>query len=154
RWFIDIHSYSQDILFNWGDDDNQSTNPGMNFRNAAFDGTRGVPGDAAYSEYIVGSDFTVAKNLAVVFRDALQLVRGKSYVAKPSFNLYPTAGASTDYAFARHIVDPSKGKVFSYAIEWGTEFRPDWTEMAEIIKDVSAGLIAFCVAAPCNAGVI
>src|SRR5260370_20583286 len=62
----------------------------MNFHNAAFDGTRGVPGDAAYKEYIIGSDFTVARNLAVVFRDALQLVRGKTYTAKQSFNLYPT----------------------------------------------------------------
>src|SRR5260370_28743488 len=65
----------------------------MNFHNAAFDGTRGVPGDAAYKEYIIGSDFTVAPNLAVVFRDALQLVRGKTYTAKQSFNLYPTGRA-------------------------------------------------------------
>jgi hypothetical protein len=126
----------------------------MNFRNAAFDGTRGVPGDAAYKEYIIGSDFSVARNLAVVFHDALQLVRGKNYTAKQSFNLYPTAGASDDYAYARHIADPSKGKIYSYTIEWGTEFRPDWTEMAQIVQDVTAGLIAFCLEAPCGGGTI
>jgi len=154
RWFIDVHSYSEDILYSWGDDDDQSADPTMNFHNAAFDGARGVPGDAAYKEYIIGSDFTVARNLALVFRDALQLVRGKTYTAKQSFNLYPTAGASDDYAYARHIVDPGKGKIYSYVIEWGTEFRPDWTEMAEIVKDVTAGLIAFCLEAPCGGGVI
>jgi murein tripeptide amidase MpaA len=154
RWFIDVHSYSEDILYSWGDDDDQSTDPTMNFHNAAFDGARGVPGDGAYKEYIIGSDFTVGQKLALVFRDALQLVRGKSYTAKQSFNLYPTAGASDDYAYARHIVDPSKGKIYSYVIEWGTEFRPDWTEMAEIVKDVTAGLIAFCLEAPCGGGAI
>src|SRR5260370_3736235 len=66
----------------------------------------------------------------------------------------PRAGASDDYAYARHIVDPSKGKIYSYVIEWGTEFRPDWTEMAEIVKDVTAGLIAFCLEAPCGGGAI
>ncbi len=154
RWFLDVHSYAEDILFSWGDDENQSANPSMNFHNPAFDGTRGVEGDAAYKEYITGSDLTVAQNLAFVFRDALQQVRGKLYTAKPSFNLYPTAGASDDYAYARHIVDPSKSKVFSYTIEWGTEFRPDWPEMALIVQDVTAGLIAFCLEAPCGGGAI
>src|SRR5260370_34892025 len=62
----------------------------------------------------------------------------------------PRAGASDDYAYARHIVDPSKGKIYSYVIEWGTEFRPDWTEMAEIVKDVTAVLVACCLEAPCG----
>src|SRR6267143_449786 len=71
RWFLDVHSYSEDILFNWGDDENQSTNPAMNFRNPAFNGTRGVDGDAAYKEFIPSDDLAVAQALAFRFRDTL-----------------------------------------------------------------------------------
>ena len=41
-YFIDIHSFGEDILYNWGDDDDQTTDPAMNFRNPAFDGKRGI----------------------------------------------------------------------------------------------------------------
>ncbi|MGH7965873.1 MAG: M14 family zinc carboxypeptidase, partial [Candidatus Binatia bacterium] len=51
RWFIDVHSYSEDILFSWSDDDSQSGDPTMNFRNPAFNGKRGVPNDGAYGEF-------------------------------------------------------------------------------------------------------
>jgi murein tripeptide amidase MpaA len=40
RWFFDVHSYARDILYSWGDDESQSTDPAMNFRNPAFDGLR------------------------------------------------------------------------------------------------------------------
>ncbi len=152
RWFLDLHSYAEDILYSWGDDDDQSTTPAMNFQNPAYDGTRGLPSDAAYSEFIHGDDKAVAVALATKFHDGLQAVRGKDYTVKPSFQLYPTAGASDDYAYSRHIVDPSKGKIYAYTIEWGQGFHPLFPEMGEIIKDVDAGLIAFCLAAPCAGG--
>jgi murein tripeptide amidase MpaA len=151
RWFIDVHSYSQDILYSWGDDQDQSTTPAMNFANAAFDGSRGVGGDA-YKEYIHGDDLAVVVALATTFATGLQAVRGVSYTVKSSYDLYATAGSSDDYSFARHIVDPSKGKIYAFVIEWGLEFRPLWPEMQNIIADVDAGLIAFCLAAPCAAG--
>jgi murein tripeptide amidase MpaA len=154
RWFIDIHSYSEDILFSWGDDENQSSNPAMSFSNAAFDGTRGVEGDTAYREFIPSGDLAVAQGLAIKFRDALQAVRGKNYTAKQGYDLYPTAGASDDYTYSRHLADPSKGKVYAYTIEWGTEFQPPWSEMELIVQDVSAGLIEFCVEAPCAGGLV
>jgi murein tripeptide amidase MpaA len=154
HWFLDVHSYAEDILFNWGDDENQSTNPAMNFRNAAFDGTRGLGGDAAYQEFIPADDLAVAQALAFRFRDALKAVRGRTYTAKQGFHLYPTAGASDDYVYSRHFVDPSRGKIYGYTIEWGTEFQPPWSEMALIVEDVSAGLIDFCLAAPCGGGLV
>lgn len=153
RWFLDVHSYAEDILFNWGDDQNQSTNTAMSFLNPAFNGQRGVGNDAAYKEFIPSTDFTVAQQLAFRFRDALQAVRGKTYTAMQAFGLYPTAGASDDYVYSRHFTDPSQGKIYGYTIEWGTQFQPPWPEMELIIQDVSAGLIAFCLDAPCVGGV-
>jgi murein tripeptide amidase MpaA len=64
RWFMDIHSAGGDILYNWGDDELQSTTSTMNFQNAAYDGKRGVLGDTAYKEYIPSADVTNIKSVA------------------------------------------------------------------------------------------
>jgi carboxypeptidase T len=55
EWYMDMHSYNGTLLYSWGDDDNQTDTPSMNFRNSAFDGKRGVK-DQAYQEYIPAAD--------------------------------------------------------------------------------------------------
>jgi carboxypeptidase T len=149
RYFIDLHSYSEDILYSWGDDVDQTKTPSMNFQNPAFDGTRGIANDTAYKEYIDPSDKAEAVKLARRMRAAIKAVRGRSYTVMQSLSLYPTAGTSDDYAFSRHFVDQSKGKVFGYTIEWGREtnptpFHPPYKEMRQIIQEVTAGLFDFC----------
>jgi murein tripeptide amidase MpaA len=154
HWCLDLHSYAEEIYVNWGDDENQSTDPAMNFRNAAYDGQRGItgtaPGAAAYKEFIPADDAAVEQALAVTLRDALQFVRGKTYKILQTF---ANSGTCKDYVYSRHFVDPSKGKIYGYTVEWGKEPQPPWAEMELIIKDVSAGLIAFCLAAPCGGGI-
>ncbi len=142
RWYVDLHSYSEDILYVWGDDEMQESDASKNFQNPAFDHKRGVPGDE-YGEYIADGDLSQLIGLANAFTRSLAEVRGKHYVAKPGFSLYPTAGTNDDYAYSRHITDPSKSKALSFTVEWGTEFQPEWSEMKEVIKDVCAGLIGF-----------
>ncbi len=150
RYFIDVHSYSEDILYSWGDDDDQSQKPQMNFLNAAFDGKRGVANDTGYREYIPSADKTAAVKLARQMRSAIQAVRGRNYTVMQSMSLYPTAGTSDDYAYSRHLANPSKPKIFSYTIEWGsgdneTPFHPPYTEMKQIIREITAALLEFCV---------
>jgi murein tripeptide amidase MpaA len=152
RYFIDIHSYSEDILYNWGDDTNQTTDPGMNFQNAAFNGKRGIATDTAYKEFINAADRTATIALANRMRDAIKTVRGRTYTVEQSVGLYPTAGTSDDYAFSRHIVDSSKAKVYSYTIEWGsqnnpTPFHPPYSEMLVIIREITLALLEFCLQA-------
>ena len=152
RYFIDIHSYSEDILYAWGDDVDQTSNPGMSFHNAAFDGKRGIANDTIYKEYIDPADKTTVVKLAKVMSKAIKAVRGRVYTVSQSMSLYPTAGASDDYAYSRHIIDPSKPKVFSYTIEWGsannpTPFHPPYSEMRKIIWEITSALLAFCIAA-------
>jgi carboxypeptidase T len=150
RFFVDVHSYGEAILYGWGDDQDQTTNPNMNFQNGAFNGQRGIKDDAVYREYIDDPDLNIAIKLANRMRDAVRAVRGRAYEVKSSFDLYPTAGTSTDYAFSRHLAEASNGKVYTYTIEWGsranqTPFHPPYSEMQNIIREVTAGLLDSCL---------
>jgi murein tripeptide amidase MpaA len=148
-YFVDLHSFGPDILYSWGDDDDQTTDPTMNFQNPAYNNVRGIldssgqPGAAAYRDYIPSSDRDAAITLANAFSSGIQAVRGTSYLVEQSVGLYPTAGASDDYSYSRHFVDGSKRNVLAYTLEWGTEFQPPYTEMQNIIQEVTSGLLAF-----------
>jgi murein tripeptide amidase MpaA len=149
-YFIDLHSYGPDILYSWGDDDNQETDPSQNFQNPAYNSVRGIldssgdPGAGAYREYIPSADRAAAVDLANTYASGLQGVRGTSYLVEQSVGLYPTAGASDDYSYSRHYVDGSKRNVLAFTLEWGTEFQPPYSEMQNIIQENTAGLLAFC----------
>jgi murein tripeptide amidase MpaA len=140
RWYIDVHSYSEDILYVWGNDEVQVSDTGKSFQNSAYNHQRGLLGDD-YDEYIPDNDLSNLIALSEAFTRTLGEVRGKYYVAKPSFSLYPTSGTNQDYAYSRHLASPGLSKALSFTVEWGTEFQPPWVEMQEIIKDVSAGLM-------------
>ena len=148
-FMADVHSFSELILHPWGDDNNQTTDPAMNFQNPAFDGVRGVPGDLAYKEYIDPDDEEWLVDTGISMRDAIAAVRGRVYTAKQSVLLYPTSGTTKDYAYSRHLVDSGKRKVFAYTVETGTEFQPAYSEAMQVIDEVSAGLIQYCMAAMC-----
>jgi len=156
-YFIDVHSFGEDILYTWGDDDDQTIDPSMNFRNPAFDGKRGItdstPGGdpAKYKEYLPAADLDGAVHLGTVMRDAIAAAHGRQYSVKGAVGLYPTSGTSDDYAYSRSFVDATKGKVLGYTIEWGPQrssipksFHPDYTDMVPIIDEITAALLAFC----------
>ncbi len=144
RYFTDVHSHGETILYSWGDDEDQSIDPFINFQNPAYDGKRGIGGDA-YKEYIPATDLSTAVALANTVQGAIQAVRGTAYTVRSGFALYPTSGASDDYTYSRHFADPSKSKVISFTIEWGTEFQPPYSEMQNIMSEVTCGLLAFCL---------
>jgi murein tripeptide amidase MpaA len=146
RFFVDLHSFGRDILYTWGDDQDQTTKPAMNFQNPAFNGKRGVANDTAYREFIASSDRVTAVGLANRMRDAIKAVRGTRYTTKQAFALYPTAGTSDDYAYSRHLTDPAKPKIYAFTIEWGRTFHPPYAEMTNIITEVTAGLVEFALA--------
>jgi carboxypeptidase T len=156
-YFIDIHSFGEDILYNWGDDDDQTTDPAMSFRNPGFDGKRGIPdstpgGDPEkYREFLPAGDLNDLIGLGNVMRDAIQAAHGRHYSVKGAVGLYPTSGTSDDYAYSRGFLDARKRKVRGYTIEWGPQrstipksFHPDYPDMVPIIEEVTAALLAFC----------
>jgi murein tripeptide amidase MpaA len=154
RFFVDLHSFGEDVMYTWGDATNQATRATENFRNSAFNGKRGLSGAGAYKEFLPSADQGVSVNLATRMHDAIRAVRNKNYVVKQDFDLYPTAGASDDYATARHWVDGSNKKIYSFTLEWGTEFQPAYAEMANIIQDITAAMIEFCLGAIATPAVV
>ena len=149
RWFMDIHSAVGDILYSWGDDDDQSTNTAMNFLNSAYNGKRGNVGDSAYKEYIPSTDLTNIRNVATKTVAAMQAVGGRSYVSKQAVGLYPTSGASDDYSFSRFWAKPGVNKVYGYTMEFGyaTNFYPTLSEFNQNILDTNAGFMDWALAA-------
>lgn len=144
NYFVDIHSYSELILYSWGDDNNQNTEPGQNFQNVAYDGKRGIVNDSLYREFISTLDENTLKNLAERMNNALAAVRGKHYTVEQAVGLYPTSATSDDYAFARNIVSGVKNRIYGFTIEFGTEFVPPFAEMSKITQDVCAAITELC----------
>ena len=152
RYLIDLHSYGETILHSWGSDENQSVDPGMSFRNKAYDGKRGLIHDDLYREHIHEDDLKEALRMGRRMAGAIERVRGRKYQVKQSVGLYPTAASTDDYAYSRHLVDPSKGKIIAYTMEWGrsrakTPFHPPYEEMRKVMREVTAGLLEFCLQA-------
>src|SRR5262245_56076663 len=133
RLMLDVHSYSELVLYPWGDDNNQTSDAGMNFQNPAYAGLRGVLGDSLYQEYIPADDATWYAPSTARIRDATAAVRGRVYTAEQSPDLYPTTGTSDDYVFSRHFVDATKQRVRGITIETGQEFQPAFPEASHVM---------------------
>jgi murein tripeptide amidase MpaA len=153
-WFLDIHSAVPAVFHNWGLDENQSAKPEQNFRNPAFDGQRGIAGDAAYREYIDDADAAELRRLSQLMADEVQKVRNDVYEVSASFSLYATSGASDDYAFSRHHVDPALPKVLGFTMECGHDFQPEWSEAEDVIREVSASLARFAADVSARVGAV
>jgi hypothetical protein len=148
RWYMDIHSAAGDILFNWGDDDDQLNDPSMQFLNVAWDGKRGIVGDTIYREWIEEPDYGKVSNVSNRVARAMQTVGGRSYRPLQAVGLYPTSGASDDYAYSRYRANAKLNKVHGFTMEFGypTNFYPTLAEYYANLKDTGAGLMEFCLA--------
>jgi carboxypeptidase T len=149
-YFVDLHSYGESILHSWGGDANQTEDPEMSFLNPAYDGKRGRINDKVYREYIPAEDEALAIRMGRRMADAIGKVRGRDYKVKQSVGLYPTAGASDDYVYSRHLIDPKNPKTIAYTFEWGrsqanTPFHPPYPEMRKVMREITAGLIELCL---------
>jgi murein tripeptide amidase MpaA len=149
RWFMDIHSAAGDILYSWGDDENQSTSTTMNFQNAAYDGKRGPVGDTVYKEYAPAADVTNIKSVASKTVAAMKAVGGRQYTSMQAVGLYATSGATDDYAYSRQWAKPGANKVYGFTMEFGysTNFYPTSSEFNQNILDTNAGFMDWALAA-------
>ncbi|KAJ4372940.1 hypothetical protein N0V83_003231 [Neocucurbitaria cava] len=149
RWFIDVHSAAGTLLYSWGDDIDQSHDPKQNLFNPDYDGKRGIVEDNIYKEYIDQEDwdniaFQANRTTAVMIS-----VGGRDYVPQQAVGLYPTSGASDDYAFSRWHQSKKVNKVYGYTMEFGypTNFYPTSAEFIQNILDTNAGFMEFILTA-------
>lgn len=145
--FVDVHSYSELILYPWGDDDTQTVDPAQNFLNPTYDGLRGFAG--GYAEYMTNRNKQRFEQTAQAIADAIKAVRGRTYTPQTSYDLYATTGTHSDYAFARHLADDSTRKVYGFTFETGREFQPPEAEKLEVIKEGCAGLMQMLIHCIC-----
>lgn len=152
RWFVDTHGYTSqgEIYYPWGDDENQTSDPAMNWRNPAHDHRRGWEGDVV-KEYISAGDLATHVYLANRLKAGADPVNNRTYLVQQSFGLYPTAGGSDDYAWSRHFLSSYLPRVEGFVIEHrATRFKPESPEREQVIREVASGLINFSLACACG----
>ena len=142
KYHIDIHSFSQLILYCWGDDQNQTVDPEMNLANPIYDKKRGLGGNN-YKEYVSPEDLSVITSLANRMHDGIFAVNQNNYDVQSGYDLYPTSGTGQDYSHSRHY--STNNKIIGFTIEFGKEFQPPWPEMARIVREIDAGILEFCL---------
>jgi len=144
-YFMDIHGPAGTLLHTWGDAQDQSANPDMNFLNPAWDGRRIAP----YGEYLRAADSAVIGRLGKTIAAAANGPAGGYYELKQSFGgIYPTSATSDDYAYSRHVANPAQQKTYSFTFEYsGGDYFPAYDEMLPIVDEVNAAMLGLCIAA-------
>lgn len=144
--FADVHSYSELVLYPWGHAPTQTTDPAKRFTTLPS-GTCQPLGRPGYQEYMTPRDLTRFQTVAARIVDAIDDVRGRAYTPQSGVGLYPTTGTHSDYAYARHIADPAKRKVYGYTLETGPfvgnardSFHP--ADPAPVKRDAESGVLA------------
>ncbi|POR31707.1 Carboxypeptidase A1 [Tolypocladium paradoxum] len=158
-WFLDLHSFGGDVLYAWGDDDPQTTDPQQSFTNAAYDGKRGFigvdPPDSVYREYIEQADLDAQTGLSDRMSRAMNRAGAVRYDPKPSSSLYPTAGDSTDHALGQYYGHRcGANRIQALTVEFGNEtksracpFYPDAGRYHESVRQVAVGLMELLLTA-------
>ena len=144
--FVDVHSYSELVLYPWGHAPTQTVDPTKRFTGLPS-GTCAPIGQPGYQEYMSPQDLLRFQSVGQRVVDAIKAVRGRIYTSQPGVALYPTTGTHSDYVYSRHIADPSLRKTYGYTFETGPfvgdvreSFHP--ADPTLIKRDVKSGMLA------------
>ena len=144
--FVDVHSYSELVLWPWGHAPSQTTDATKRFTTLPT-GTCAPIGVPGYQEYIPPQDRQRFQTVGGRIVSAIAAVRGRTYTSEPSIALYPTTGTQSDYAYARHIANSKLVKTYGFTFETGPfvgsvadSFHP--ADPTLIKRDAKAGIIA------------
>jgi murein tripeptide amidase MpaA len=144
--FVDVHSYSEFVLYPWGHAPTQTTQPVPRFTDLLFGFCRPLdpPG---HQEYMWPRDQLRYQTVAGRVANAISAVRG---------NNGTTTGTTSDYVYSRHIANPALRKTFAFAFETGPNlgdgrilesFQPADPEPIKL--DTKAGLVALIQQSVC-----
>ena len=139
----------------------------MNFNNPEYDGKRGLvgeedPPEAEYKEYFSEYDWDVEKDVTDKMISSMLAVGGAPYTNYPAVGLYPTSGASNDYAMGRYYGNMVCGasRMFGLTMEFGAPsraspvcpFYPSPSEYHRNVRQVGAGFLEMMLQAAGTAG--
>ena len=93
--FVDVHSYSELVLYPWGHAPTQTTDPAKRFTTLPS-GTCQPLADRAWKEYMDPRDLQRFKTVAQRVVDAIAAVRGRVYTPQAGIALYPTTGTHSE----------------------------------------------------------
>ena len=151
--FVDVHSYSELVLFPWGHALTQSTDPTKRFTSLAT-GTCSATIPASYSEYMPPQDVQRFTTVAARIVSDIAAVRGRHYTPETARTLYATTGTQSDYAYSRHIANPALQKTYGFTFETGPfvsnaneSFHP--ADPTLIKRDAKAGLVGLLQQSVC-----
>lgn len=151
--FVDVHSYSELVLYPWGHAATQSTDPSQRFTGLAR-GTCTASISPTYAEYMPARDAQRFRTVAARIVADIAAVRGRHYIPEASLGLYATTGTQSDYAYARHIADPTLQKTYGFTFETGPwvgnaadSFHP--ADPSPIKRDAKAAMLALLQQSVC-----
>ncbi len=150
---VDVHSYSELVLWPWGHAPNQTEDPTQRFTGLQR-GTCTASIPVGYEEYITPRDLLRFETVGGRVVDAIAAVRGRVYTGQTGIGLYPTTGTTSDYAYARHIADPTLRKTYGFTFEAGPyagstaeSFHPADPTLVKL--DTKAGMLALAQQSVC-----
>lgn len=144
--FVDVHSFSELILWPWGHAPTQTTDPKKNFTTLPKPKCKPIQ-VAGYQEYLPPRDLQRFQTVGARIRDAIAAVRGRTYTSEPGIGLYATTGTWSDYVYSRHIANSALGKTYGFTFETGPRvgtvedsFHP--ADPTLIKRDAKSGMVA------------
>ena len=144
--FADVHSFSELVLHPWGHAPTQTTDASQRFPTLPT-GTCSPLERPGYAEYMPPQDLERFETVAARVVQAIADVRGRTYTATTGTGLYPTTGTLSDYAYGRHVADPSVHRTDGYTFETGPQagsvrdsFHPPDPEPVK--REAESGLLA------------
>ncbi|MFO1361360.1 MAG: M14 family zinc carboxypeptidase [Burkholderiales bacterium] len=151
--FVDVHSFSELVLYPWGHAPTQSTDSTRRFTGLPT-GTCTASIPSTYAEYMPPRDVQRFRTVAGRIVSDIAAVRGRRYTPQTSFALYATTGTQGDYAYARHIANPGLRKTYGFTFETGPNtgnaaesFHP--ADPALIKRDAKAAILSLLQQSVC-----